>query len=205
MPKIGVAPQRRAQIIEATFFSIAVKGYSAITMQDIADAAGVSKGVIHYYFKNKEELFVSVLEKLIHELDEFTTLRLAEADAPVDRMRTMIAAVFEKCVENKKFHTVIMDFWAHATKHPVLRAASANQAARYRHLIEKIIQDGIGTGDFRADVDANLAAAALLGQLQGLLTQWTLNGKAFDLMEATAICQQMVLGYLAPAAPSPAP
>ncbi len=199
MPKIGVAPQRRAQIIDATFFSIALKGYSSITMQDIADSAGVSKGVIHYYFKNKEELFISVLEQLIHELDEFTTARLAEAESPLERLQAMIAAVFEKCVENKKFHTVVLDFWAHATKHPALRHASASQAARYRHLIAKILQDGIATGDFRKDVDTNLVASALLGQMQGLLTQWTLNDQAFDLMEATAICQQTVLGYLAPA------
>ena len=198
MPKVGVAPQRRAQIIDATFFSIAVKGYSAITMQDIANSAGLSKGVIHYYFKNKEELFISVLEKLIHELDEFTTLKLAEVTTPVARMQSMIAAVFEKCVENKKFHTVVMDFWAHASKHPTLQKHSASQAGRYRHLIAKIIMDGIASGDFRADVDADLAAAALLGQMQGLLTQWTLNVHAFDLMEATAICQQMMLGFLSP-------
>ena len=198
MPKVGVAPQRRAQIIDATFFSIALKGYSAITMQDIADSAGVSKGVIHYYFKNKEELFVSVLQKLIAELDECTTERLADARTPVERMQAMIAAVFEKCVENKKFHTVVLDFWAHATKHPTLREASANQGSRYRHLVAKIIEDGQATGDFRKDIHADLVAAALVAQMQGLLTAWTLNDQAFDLMEATAICQEMTMAYLRP-------
>ena len=200
MPKVGVASKRRAQIIEATFFSIALKGYSAITMQDIADSAGVSKGVIHYYFKNKEELFISVLEKLIRELDDYLAERVAEADTPLERLQASIAAVFEKSVENKKFHTVVLDFWAHATKHPALREASASQSARYRHLVKRIIEDGIATGDFDADTDADLVAAALVGQIQGLLTQWTLNDRAFDLMAATAVCQQMVQGYLRPGA-----
>ncbi len=97
-----------------------------------------------------------------------------------------------------EFMRARLDFWAHATKHRTLREASASQSARYRHIIQRIIEDGMRTGEFRGDADAELTAAALLGQLQGLLTQWTLNSRSFDLMEATAICQQAIMAYVSP-------
>ncbi|MBI5118335.1 TetR family transcriptional regulator C-terminal domain-containing protein [Candidatus Poribacteria bacterium] len=194
-PKVGVAPKRRAEIIEATFFCIALKGYSNITMQDIADSAGVSKGVIHYYFRNKEELFLSVYDKLIRDLDSHLARKVDRARTPPEKVCAIITAVFEKIRENKKFQVVLLDFWAHSTKNSTLKAANANQYARYRHLAKKIIAEGIAGGYFR-ECDPARVASALIGLIEGLTIQWILDEKAFDLARAQKLTEEIILAFL---------
>jgi len=194
-PKIGIAPKRRAEIIEATFFCIALKGYSNITMQDIADSAGVSKGVIHYYFRNKEELFLSVFEKLVRDLDIHIASRAERARTPTEKIRAIISGVFEKIRENKKFQVVLLDFWAHSTKNPTLRAANASQYARYRHLVKKIIANGIEEGHFKKS-DPDRVASALIGLIEGFTIQWIFDEKAFDLSGAQKATEEIILRFL---------
>lgn len=194
-PKVGIAPRRRAEIIEATFFCIALKGYSNITMQDIADSAGVSKGVIHYYFRNKEELFLSVFEKLIGDLDAHIARRVAQADTPPEQIRAVIGAVFEKIRGNKKFQIVLLDFWAHSTRNATLKKVNASQYSRYRHLLKKIIADGIDQGQFRK-CDPGQLASTLIGMIEGLLIQWVFDGKAFALARAQKMTEEVISTFL---------
>lgn len=194
-PKVGVAPRRRAEIIEATFFCIALKGYSNITMQDIADSAGVSKGVIHYYFRNKEELFLSVFEKLIGDLDAHIARRVEQAGTPPEKIRSVIGAVFEKIRGNKKFQIVLLDFWAHTTRNAKLKRVNANQYSRYRHLMKKIIADGIKQGYFK-ECDTAQVASALIGMIEGLMIQWLFDGKAFALSRAQKMTEEIISAYL---------
>jgi AcrR family transcriptional regulator len=194
-PKVGVAPKRRAEIIEATFFCIALKGYSKITMQDIADSAGVSKGVIHYYFRNKEELFLSVFEKLIGDLDTHIARKIEQAKTPPEQLRAIITAAFEKIRGNKKFQIVMLDFWAHSTKNSTLKTANANQYARYRHITKKIIADGIKQGYFKK-CDPGQVASALIGLIEGLMIQWVADEKAFALTRAQKMTEEIISAFL---------
>ena len=194
-PKVGIAPKRRAEIIEATFFCIALKGYSNITMQDIADSAGVSKGVIHYYFRNKEELFLSVHEKLIRDLDTHVGKKVDRAETPPDKVRAIITSVFEKTKENKKFQVVLLDFWAHSTRSPRLREATINQYARYRHMAKKVVAEGIEKGYFR-QCDPARVASAIIGLIEGLTIQWIFDQSAFDLSRAQKMIDEIIMAYL---------
>src|SRR3954454_5312345 len=57
----SVEPERREQLIEAAARVIARRGYDAATVRDVAREAGVSTGVIAYYFEGKDDLFAQVL------------------------------------------------------------------------------------------------------------------------------------------------
>jgi TetR/AcrR family fatty acid metabolism transcriptional regulator len=199
-PRIGIAPRRRAEIIEATYFCIALKGYSNITMQDIADSAGVSKGVIHYYFRSKEDLFLSVFEKLIGDLDNHIAAKVSRAKTPPEKICAIISAVFEKVRENKKFQVVLLDFWAHSTKHPTLKAANANQYGRYRHMTKKIIAEGIESGYFK-ECEPDRVASALIGLIEGLVIQWIFDEKAFDLRRAQKIAEEIIMAFFSEKVP----
>ena len=194
-PKQGVAPRRRAEIIEATFFCIALKGYSNITMQNIADSAGVSKGVIHYYFRNKEDLFLSVFEKLIDDVESHIAHRVEQAKTPPEQIRAIIRAVFEKIRENKKFQIVLLDFWAHSTRNANLKKATANRYSRYRGLVKRIIADGTKQGYFK-EADPGQVSSALIGMMEGLLIQWIFDGRAFALTRAQKMTEEIISAFL---------
>src|SRR2546426_280441 len=68
-PKVGVAPLRREQIVRATIRCLARDGYAGLTMKKVARTAGVSQGILHYYFADKRAILVAALEMVMAGLD----------------------------------------------------------------------------------------------------------------------------------------
>ena len=60
-------PVRRQQLIDATIVVLARKGYSALTVADVAKTAGLSVGIINFHFESKEKLLASCLTHLAEE------------------------------------------------------------------------------------------------------------------------------------------
>jgi AcrR family transcriptional regulator len=74
MSKADVAAERKNQIVNATVDCITKFGYHNFSMQDVAKKAGVSKGIIHYYFLNKDDLMMSVLAKVAGDIEDIQEL-----------------------------------------------------------------------------------------------------------------------------------
>lgn len=62
MPKLGMEPKRRADVINATLTCISVHGIEGMTLDKVAEYAGCSKGVVTYYFKNKDNLAIEAFK-----------------------------------------------------------------------------------------------------------------------------------------------
>src|SRR5256712_7772419 len=77
-PKRGVAPIRRTAIVRATIRCLARHGYTGLTMKKVAREAGVSQGILHYYFADKRAILLAALETVTADLDR----RVAAAPAP---------------------------------------------------------------------------------------------------------------------------
>src|SRR5215467_6337245 len=60
---------RQLQLIEATIDSLAKRGYAETTMADVADGAGLSRGIVNFHFESKEKLLVATLQ---HMYDEYS-------------------------------------------------------------------------------------------------------------------------------------
>ncbi len=65
MPKIGMEKIRKRQVIEAALHQLCIGNLTAFTLDKVAKRAGVSKGVVTYYFKNKEELIFKSFDSLL--------------------------------------------------------------------------------------------------------------------------------------------
>jgi len=70
------------KILEAAMRVFTRKGYSGARMQEIADEAGINKGLLHYYFKSKDNLFASIFDQAFREFGPRTT-EIFESDAPL--------------------------------------------------------------------------------------------------------------------------
>ena len=64
MPKLGMAPIRRKQLVEAAIAAIHAHGFANATVARIARQAGISAGMVHHYFKDKDEIFEAVVDEL---------------------------------------------------------------------------------------------------------------------------------------------
>ncbi|XEC95888.1 TetR/AcrR family transcriptional regulator [Paenibacillus tarimensis] len=65
MPKLGMEPKRRAEVINATLTCISIHGMDSMTLDKVAEYAGCSKGVVAYYFKNKENLTLDAFKSFL--------------------------------------------------------------------------------------------------------------------------------------------
>jgi AcrR family transcriptional regulator len=87
--------QRRIQLLDAASQVFASKGYHAAAMDDIADAAGVSKPVLYQHFPSKLDLYLALLDQSCDRLVEVLEEALASTDDNADRVVATVAAFYE--------------------------------------------------------------------------------------------------------------
>ena len=61
-------PEKVEALVQAAYTAIAKKGYAQVSLRDIADEAGVNKSLLHYYFKDKDELIMAVYRHVVLEI-----------------------------------------------------------------------------------------------------------------------------------------
>ena len=92
MPKIGMEPIRRQQIIDATISCVHEEGLARTTLQRIAKRAGLTSGLIVHYFDDKQGLFDAVYRCLNKRLYDDTANRLRTASSPLERLQAIVEA-----------------------------------------------------------------------------------------------------------------
>lgn len=109
--KEEVVQEYRVQSIQdATMRVIARKGMAAATMQEIAEEAGVAKGTIYLYFRDRDELVEKTFERAITELHRRVDIAL-ESEASIERkLRAVLAAEMEFFREHREFFRLYINF-----------------------------------------------------------------------------------------------
>ncbi|MBI2718446.1 MAG: transcriptional regulator BetI [Rhizobiales bacterium] len=94
MPKLGMGPIRRKQLVEAAIAVIHEVGFANATVVRIARKAGVSSGMVHHYFADKDELLFATMRALLAELRRDAVARQRAARTPRQRVEAVIDASF---------------------------------------------------------------------------------------------------------------
>jgi AcrR family transcriptional regulator len=151
--------ERPREILDAALRVFAARGYSASRIEDVAAAAGVTKGTIYYYFDNKEALLVKLVAR--HDREIF-----AELEALMDGVAGPVSAKLRMLMRKgfcepddewrRLLYVVFQELHADAPK-LFARAVQKNLVEGWT-LIAKLIESGKATGEFRQDVDAEVAA-----------------------------------------------
>jgi AcrR family transcriptional regulator len=144
------------------------KGYHATSMQDIADAVGLQKGSLYHYIASKEELLTKIFERGTGALTKELEAIVASADSPVVKLRRAIQAHLIALCDQLDIYTVYLSEQRALSNR--LNARVRAEAELHARLLEKIIQQGIASGDLR-EIDAKMAAHGILGMCNWL-HQW---------------------------------
>lgn len=130
MPKVGMEPIRRRQLIEATIASINEMGFGDTTVKQISKRAGVSTGIIHHYFGGKEDLLEATMRKLLTDLREETVRRLSNCTDPKERVEAVIDANFADNLFDSAPVNAWLAFWAQVPHSDRLRRLQQINKAR---------------------------------------------------------------------------
>ena len=186
---------RRAQIIAATYRAFIDKGFHNVTLQDISDYAGFSKGVTMYYFKSKEEVFLALLDWLVCKIGERMQANVdAEHSGPA-KLRAVIDSVFVGARENREFYQVYLDYLSLGSRQSLFRAANAEFYAKCRELNRAIVEQGVREKAFRP-VDPEEGAMVIRALVDGLCIQWMFDSSANSFEQYKERCLRAVLAYL---------
>jgi TetR/AcrR family transcriptional regulator, cholesterol catabolism regulator len=150
----------RQKLYEAAVHLIAERGYSATTVDDIALRAGVAKGTVYYNFASKTELF----EELLRHGIGLLTDRFREVSAGVparEAVAALIRAQLEFIQRYRAFAQLLLsEMWrTNREWQRTLRLLREEVVG----MIAAVIQAGVHSGDFPADLDVQVASSALFG------------------------------------------
>ncbi|WP_062378749.1 TetR/AcrR family transcriptional regulator [Demequina pelophila] len=181
----GVA--KREEILASALEIIAANGFSGASLQEIAQAVGLSKAGVLHYFESKEELFVEVLRRRDTldraetaagsdlEVRELESLDLETLDRAGITLRTLVAPIRHN-VEVPGLIQLYARLAAEATDpdhaaHDYFIARYAGSTAGVAHLVS-LLRDA---GRLRADLDPEAVADMLLALADGLQTRWLMD------------------------------
>jgi TetR/AcrR family transcriptional regulator len=154
-------PGRRQALLKRAEQMFAERGYDGVSLRDLADAAGVTPAMIHYYFKNKDGLYAAMLDDVTGRLLEQIEAANAEGVSQ-DPFRSLMDIASR---------TVLAEPWAVSLimRDVLLRPGPLrdrfieNYATRVMELLTMVIIEGKKTGEIRADLDEGFTAISLLG------------------------------------------
>ena len=93
MPKIGMEAIRKKALVEATIHEVGTRGTLEVTVSQIARRAGVSSGLAHHYFGNKEQILIAAMRHILKRFGELVRSELKKAELPAQRVEFDDAAV----------------------------------------------------------------------------------------------------------------
>ena len=155
-------PEDRApEIAQAALDLFVTKGFAATKLEDVAKAAGVSKGLPYRYFKNKEELFKAVITEALGEPLTMATEFFESFEGSTEDLLRQLIGKFREFVESPS-GGVIKLILAEAGNFPdVARFYCSNFEVRGNELFAKVLRRGIARGEFRPVADVEMTAIIL--------------------------------------------
>ena len=121
---IAMVPRKRKrcrEILEAAFEEFAANGYESTRLDDVANRAGIAKGTIYLYFKNKELLFRAVLrDQIAHIVRDFQEYAQKSSLSTEDLIRELLSRQYSDFVHNPKARSIVRLLIAESRKFPQL-------------------------------------------------------------------------------------
>ncbi len=190
------AEKRRKQILKAAFRAVADKGFDAVTLQDFADYAGVSKGVTSYYFKNKEDVLSQLLIWLTGRINEKECEAIQKEETAIAKLAAYVDAAFVSPEENSTFYSVYLDFLARASRNEAFREINRAFYENCWSIGREIVELGKQEGVFKSETDTGQAAVAIRAAIDGMLIQWLMRGDKEMHGFYKKACFDTIIGYL---------
>lgn len=196
MPKLGMQPIRRRQLILATIHCMSEYGFEHTTVARIGRAANVSPSIIHHYFGGKDDLLEASMRHLLEQLRQTLVARLATSNDPRTRVDMIVAANFSDDQFSGEILAAWMALWSQAQHHPALYRLYRVYARRLRSNLRHALRPLLDEADLER---ATFGVAALV---DGLWLNCSLNGEANGQL-AREVAQNHIANLLGPVSAAP--
>ncbi len=183
MPRVGVAQKRREQLIAATLECVGQHGVEGTTISKIRNQAGVSSGVVHHYFHNKDELLEATMRLLLARLKHSVKSKRLSAKTHRECLNAIIEGNFlSKQVEGQSTR-VWLSFWSEALlREDLARLQAVNLGRLYSNLTYHLKQ-------LLPYEHATLIASGLVALIDGMWLRGAFQEKGIDPRHSILVCE----------------
>jgi TetR/AcrR family transcriptional repressor of bet genes len=221
MPKVGMEPIRRIQVIRAVVESVAEQGLEALTMDAVAKRADVSKGVVNYYFAGKRDLLLQSFQAFLESYNQ----QIVDLIQPDMRAMEMMGIVIDVCFPDgdvalplwkhdpkrggearpkdgpdftysiEQLGSVLVHFLTKTILDREFQAVYQKVYDTYLEGMKTIIRQGIATGEFR-QVDPDEAAYGLMALIEGMVLYRNIGFRPLSPQNYRAVCKDFARRHL---------
>jgi AcrR family transcriptional regulator len=175
------------------------KGYSATTVREIAAAANMLPGSLHYRYASKEDLLLALIDHGIERATDAVRAAIDGLDDPLERLRAALRAHLALLVREDVSIYVLL--YEGRSLSGDTRAQMARRRDRYEALWDGILHQAAGTSRVRADADLRLVRLLLLGAANWTAQWFSPRGKYSSNDVADAFLDVVWNGLAAPDGP----
>ncbi|MET0785265.1 MAG: TetR/AcrR family transcriptional regulator [Paenisporosarcina sp.] len=179
------------QIIDAAVVVIAENGYHQAQVSKIAKQAGVADGTIYLYFKNKEDILISVFQEKMGVFVENLQQIIQDESTSCEKLLKMIDNHFRVLATDH--HLAIVTQLELRQSNKDIRLKINDVLKEYLVLLDHILIEGLENGEFNKEMDIRLARHMVFGTIDETITTWVMNDQKYDLMKLAPKVQKLLL------------
>lgn len=162
---------REMEIIRSAYRTMARRGSHRMSLQDVADEAGVSKALLLYHFGNKDTLLFAAMKWALDRTEERIRGGLESADGARDQISAVLDAIFIEPDANREFYLFYLDLTEHAGRVPSFEELSTMLNRIINGLFSEVIKTGVQEGVLTVR-DIEVAARNMRALIDGTFLQW---------------------------------
>ncbi|WP_019744090.1 TetR/AcrR family transcriptional regulator [Bacillus altitudinis] len=167
------------QIIDAAVVVIAENGYHQSQVSKIAKQAGVADGTIYLYFKNKEDILISLFKEKMGQFIERMEKDIQKKPSAKEKLLLLIREHFR--LLSQDHHLALVTQLELRQSNLELRQKINEVLKGYLNMLDSILTEGKKTGEFRQNLDVRLARQMVFGTIDETATTWVMNDQKYDL------------------------
>lgn len=186
MPKIGMEPLRRRELIDAAIRTIGQRGSLDVTVAQIAHEAGVSPALAHHYFGGKDKLILATMRHLLRELGRDLNAAIKQANTPHERIAAIIAVNFSAAQFAQETIAAWLTFYVHAQQSDDIKRLLRIYARRLHSNLVFALER------LTSRARANRIAEGAGAMIDGLYIRHALGADAPDAASAIALVEDYI-------------
>ncbi|MBI5416899.1 TetR/AcrR family transcriptional regulator [Candidatus Poribacteria bacterium] len=179
--------QKRKAILKAALNIFSRKGYHNTVIDDIAIQADIGKGTIYRYYKNKQSLFLAIIESNLDEIKEqILNSKCTGGNDVIGNMKKCVEIYLKYFEKNKSFYNILLH-----EKSEFKHEAFLRHRKKQIFLFEPLVQQGIAEGKIKP-LDSKSLTYALLGMMDAVIWKWLWSPKGYPITEEMPIILEIM-------------
>jgi TetR/AcrR family transcriptional regulator len=185
----------REEILSAAEKVFAAKGFFPTTMNDISREAEFGTGTLYKYFRSKEELYFTLIDEKVEEINRLVKTELSQKTSAVERIKKVLGLQFEFFERNRDFFKIYISErnrfeW---TVKDELGKGLHEKMVAYINILAEVMRQGIEREEFRSMNPVDLAHA-LVGIVNSFVFEWMISREPYPLISKLDTVLEIFLG-----------